>query len=895
MPEQSIQQMHEAHEVLNKFQFDTVEIEKGYANRTLRIDLNDNEFTIQSVSQQMKDLWVGGKGFDMWLMFQEISKGTRWDSPENPICFSSGPLGGTTSFPGSGKTLVTSISPLTNLVIDSNVGGYFGPYLKFTGFDALTIVGKASEEIIIFIDALSQEISIEKAPLESIDSHVVAEELTEMYADDELDMKNIAVVSAGSGADHVRMGILNFSFWDWRRRVIRLKQAGRGGIGRVFRDKRIKAIVLKNRGITPAWRIEESKVTKLVAPKTISRQTCENEIDEIRTIIEKNNCKSEYIIEMLLDIQKKFRHISKTAIEQLSKYTSVSYAKLYNIVTFYKCFSLEPRGETIIEVCTGTACQAKGAQTIIEAFERTLGIKAGETTEDKKYTLEGASCLGACEIAPVIKMGEDLIGKVKAHKVEKILESGGVAPKEEKEVVVKCAGIEKPVIMGNFSNDYSQFKQLLKNQNPDKVINEIKKSGLQGRGGGGFSTGEKWDACRKATVEQETTACLVCNSAIFEPSLHRVIEGMLIGAFTVGATEGHVCFRHEHLPALERFEKAVDEAKKAGVLGKNILGTDFSFKLFTHRGAGGFVIGESSALLQTISGSVGEPQAKFVHSAESGLQGRPTLVNNIETWATIPLIIEQGSGNYTQTKVLSLSGDVKYTGLVEAVMGTSIQQIIDECSGGIAGKNRTLKAAQIGGPSGGFLPADMFDTKIDYGALKEVGGIIGSGAVAIKDNHKCMVDSARVQVQFLLDESCGKCTSCREGLYAIDNILTRICDGKGTDVDMTMLKDIADTLAVTSFCQFGKTAANPVLSSLKYFSKEYEAHIKDKKCEAGVCKELISFTINDKCTGCMVCAKNCPVDAITGEKKALHVLDHEKCIKCGICYDSCKFDSVEVI
>lgn len=422
MPVENIDlaKMREAHEVMCEFTFELKELRWGYSDRALRIDLDKNEISILPVTQQMKDLWTGGKGFDLWLMFREINKDTKWDSHENPLCFSMGPLGGATSFPGSGKTIVTSISPLTHSVIDCNVGGYFGPFLKFAGFDALVIVGKAKEETIIFIDAMDKRITIEKAPRESIDSHVLAEELTEMYAEDDLDKRNIAVVSAGRGAQHTRIGVLNFSFWDWRRNVARLKQAGRGGVGTVFRNKNLKALVIKNRDITPAWRIEENKVAKWISPKKISTQDS-GEVTELDAIIERWGNDPEYVIEMMQDIQDRFRHISKTALERLQAKTGTPKAYLYHIATFYKAFSLEEKGETIIQVCVGTTCHVKGAAKILDAFERELDIKTGQTTKDKKYTLEAVACLGACSIAPVVKMGEEVFGNLGAKDVVKLL------------------------------------------------------------------------------------------------------------------------------------------------------------------------------------------------------------------------------------------------------------------------------------------------------------------------------------------------------------------------------------------------------------------------------------------------------------------------------------------
>jgi NADH:ubiquinone oxidoreductase subunit E len=418
---QDLERMRAAHCVRAEFDYPPVELARGYAGRWLRIDLSKNEITIHPVTEEMKDLWVGGKGFDLWITLQEITARTRWDSPENPICFSSDPLGGTTSFPGSGKTLCTAVSPLTNIMIDCNVGGYFGPYLKFAGFDALCLTGKASEETVVVVDAVRRRISVETAPEESIDSHLLAEELTAMYADGELDMQNVAVVSAGRGAQHTRMGVLNFSFWDWRRRVPRLKQAGRGGIGTVFRDKRLKALVVRNRGITPAWRVAENKVAEQITPKKVSRLVCPGEIDELRAICARWRNDPEYAIEMLQDIQDRFRHIPKTALEVVCAETGVPEAFLYHIATFYKAFSLEPRGEMTIQVCMGTTCHVKGSSRILDAFERELGIAAGKTTEDGRFSLEPVACLGACSIAPVVKFGDDVVGNVQAKDVARWL------------------------------------------------------------------------------------------------------------------------------------------------------------------------------------------------------------------------------------------------------------------------------------------------------------------------------------------------------------------------------------------------------------------------------------------------------------------------------------------
>jgi NADH:ubiquinone oxidoreductase subunit E len=418
---EDLQRKRGAHRTANELRYPAVELSRGYAGRWLRIDLSKSEITIHPVTEKMKELWIGGKGFDLWITLQEITAGTKWDSPENPICFSSGPLGGTTSFPGSGKTLCTAVSPLTGIIIDCNVGGYFGPYLKFAGFDALCLTGKAQEDSLVYLDAVNHRVAIETAPLESIDSHVVAEELTAMYADDELDMRNIAVVSAGRAAQYTRLGMLNFSFWDWRRRAPRLKQAGRGGLGTIFRDKRLKALVVKNRGITPAWRVAENKVAKQIAPTRVSRLTCPDEIDELKAICRKWRNDPEYAIEIMQDVQERFRHIPKTALEVVCLETGVPEAFLYHIATFYKAFSLEPRGEMVIQVCMGTACHVKGSARILDTFERVLGVEAGKTTADGRFSLEPVACLGACSLAPVVKFGEEVVGNMQAKDVERTL------------------------------------------------------------------------------------------------------------------------------------------------------------------------------------------------------------------------------------------------------------------------------------------------------------------------------------------------------------------------------------------------------------------------------------------------------------------------------------------
>jgi NADH:ubiquinone oxidoreductase subunit F (NADH-binding)/NADH:ubiquinone oxidoreductase subunit E/NAD-dependent dihydropyrimidine dehydrogenase PreA subunit len=1065
--EARLAEMRQAHRVLARIDFEVAPLEKGYANRTLRVDLDRNAITIHPVTEQMKELWTGGKGFDLWLMMHEISRETRWNSPENPICISPGPLCGTASFPGAGKSLLTTVSPLTDIILDTNVGGHFGPYLKFAGFDALVIVGKAAEETMLVIDAARGTISIETCPLESIDSHLLTEELTRIYAESELDRCNIALVTTGRAADHIRMGMLNFSFWDWRRNVARLKQAGRGGIGRVFRDKKLKALVARNRATLPPWRVAENKVAALTTPKKIS--VCgQSEVDEITAIIQRWHRDPEYVIEMMQDVQERFRHIPKTALEEICKQTGAPKAQLYHIATFYKAFSLEPRGETICQVCMGTACHVKGASRILDSFERVLEVQAGETTRDGKYTLEAVACLGACSIAPVVKIGEEVYGNVEARNVEKLLArqkkaaaAAKAAPSAAAEplasprapepleqiaarererlaryrgllmvctgtgcvsakgfdlrdrlaATLKARGLERdylvvptgcngfcaagPIVVlqpdGIFyqgvkpadadaivdehlrggkvverllhkdpvsgethaelaripffekqqlialrnkglidpeeidqyiaRDGYMALRKALTELKPEEVIREVKLSGLRGRGGGGFPAGVKWESGRKAALARSVPIHVVCNGdegdpgafmdrSIIETDPHAVIEGMAIGAYAVGSHEGYIYIRKEYPLAQHRLRIAIDQARERGLLGQDILGTGFAFDLQIHRGAGAFVCGESTALMASMQGKPGEPRAKYIHNVEYGFRDQPTVLNNVETWANVPAILEKGgkwfasigTGDVSEnpwngsagTKVFSLVGKIRNTGLVEVPMGITLRRIIEEVGGGIPG-GRKFKAVQTGGPSGGCLPASLLEMPVDFDSLTSAGSMMGSGGMIVMDDRTCMVDVARYFVSFLVDESCGKCTPCREGLFAMNNILTRICQGEGRPGDIELLEEISATVQDASLCQLGGSAPNPVLSTIKYFREEYREHIEHKRCPAGACKALVRYRIlPDKCTGCLACIKPCPQGAITGEREQVHLLDQDKCIKCGICFEVCRYDAVEV-
>jgi NADH:ubiquinone oxidoreductase subunit F (NADH-binding)/ferredoxin len=443
----------------------------------------------------------------------------------------------------------------------------------------------------------------------------------------------------------------------------------------------------------------------------------------------------------------------------------------------------------------------------------------------------------------------------------------------------------------------------------DEIIATIKKSGLRGRGGGGFPTGIKWESCRKQRGERY----VICNAdegdpgaymdrSVLEGDPHSVLEGMLIAAYAIGSAQGFIYVRHEYPLAVKRLVSAIKEAEAFGLLGDNIAGSDFSFRIKISTGAGAFVCGESTALMASLQGKVGRPKAKYVHTIEKGFRDSPSNLNNVETYANVPVIMLKGADWYAGmgtkyskgTKVFSLVGKVKNTGLVEVPMGTTLRKIIYDMGGGIPRK-RKFKAVQTGGPSGGCIPEVFLDLPVGFDELTKVGSMMGSGGMIVMDQDTCMVDLARYFLDFLKGESCGQCTPCREGIKQMLDVLTDICEGRGKEGDIELLEEIGSMIQKFSLCGLGTSAPNPVLTTILYFRDEYEAHIKEKKCPAGVCKPLFHYEVDEKaCTGCHVCALKCPQEAITGNKKEVHTLDQEKCIKCGICYDACKFDAIVV-
>jgi len=590
-----------------------------------------------------------------------------------------------------------------------------------------------------------------------------------------------------------------------------------------------------------------------------------------------------------------------------------------------------------IFICGGTGCLALGAKSVVAAFEEELN-KQGMANQVK---VNVTGCPGFCERGPlvVIEPGGIFYQRVTAKDVPQIV-SRTVANGEiidhllytdpqtgnkiTREHEVPFYTKQTRCLLGNVSRidprniddylavgGYSACSKALLQMTPEEVIDEVKKARLRGRGGGGFPTATKWESTRRA---QGNTKYVICNAdegdpgafmdrSLMEGNPHSVLEGMIIGAYAIGSHQGYIYVRNEYPLAVENAGIAIEQAREYGLLGKNILGSGFDFEVRINRGGGAFVCGESTALIASLEGEVGEPRAKYVHTSERGLWDQPTNLNNVETWANVPLIINNGADWYSRigtenskgTKIFSLVGKINNTGLVEVPMGITLREIIFGIGGGIPG-DKKFKAVQTGGPSGGCIPESMLDLPIDFDELNKAGSMMGSGGMIVMDENTCMVDIARYFISFLEGESCGKCLPCREGLQRMREILTNITEGKGKDGDIELLEELSATLKETSLCALGSTAPNPVLSTIRYFRDEYEAHIKEKRCPAGVCKALITYSIiEEKCPNCGQCIKACPVGAITavGKKKPV-VLDQEKCIRCGACYDVCKLGAIKI-
>jgi NADH:ubiquinone oxidoreductase subunit F (NADH-binding)/(2Fe-2S) ferredoxin/Pyruvate/2-oxoacid:ferredoxin oxidoreductase delta subunit len=586
-----------------------------------------------------------------------------------------------------------------------------------------------------------------------------------------------------------------------------------------------------------------------------------------------------------------------------------------------------------IAICTGTGCLALGAAKVVVALREEIKKQGMESKVEVKVDLRETGCPGFCERGPVIVIYPEEICYLQAQPADakeiisetilgkKVIDrllyvDPATGEKSVRESDIPFYKNQKRLLIGNnirldpksiedylSLGGYSALTKALFQMKPDEVVQLVKDSKLRGRGGAGFPAGNKWEFARKSPGE---TKYVVVNAdegdpgafmdrAILEGNPHAVLEGFAIGAYAIGAHEGFLYVRQEYPLAVENVTLAIRRAEEHGLLGKNILGSGFDFIVKVHRGAGAFVCGEETALLRSLEGKPGEPKARPPYPAVKGLWDKPTNINNVETWANIPLIVNNGAEFLTSigtegskgTKIFSLVGKVKNTGLVEVPMGITLRNIIYNVGGGIPG-DKKFKAVQTGGPSGGCIPEQYLDMAVDFDQLAKVGAIMGSGGMIVMDEDTCMIDVAKYFLNFLTDESCGKCTPCREGIRQMLKILTNISEGKGKEGDVELLETIAETTRDASLCALGGSAPNPVLSTIRYFKDEYDAHIKEKRCPAFVCKELIAFYIDpEKCTACMICLRKCPAEAISGGKNRIHVIDQEKCTNCGTCFEVC--------
>ncbi len=586
-----------------------------------------------------------------------------------------------------------------------------------------------------------------------------------------------------------------------------------------------------------------------------------------------------------------------------------------------------------ILVCSGTGCTAGGSEKIIKELNHWL-VQEGMQNEARVIK---TGCFGLCALGPVVVVypegafysrvtpgdAEEIVKEhiVKGRVVRRLLYQDTVQEdtisslnetpfyKKQLRIALRNCGVINPELIDEYIayDGYAALGRALTEQTPEQIVDSIKKSGLRGRGGGGFPTGMKWEFAQREKSDQKYVCCnadegdpgAFMDRSVLEGDPHSVLEAMAIAGYAIGANLGYIYIRAEYPIAVDRLNIAIAQARDYGFLGNNIFGTDFSFNIEIRLGAGAFVCGEETALITSIEGKRGEPRPRPPFPAVKGLFGKPTLLNNVETYANIPWILNNGWERFAEigtekskgTKVFALGGKITNTGLVEIPMGTSLRTVVEEIGGGVP-NGKKFKAAQTGGPSGGCIPASLIDTPIEYDSLVAIGSMMGSGGMIIMDEDNCMVDIAKFFLEFTVDESCGKCTPCRIGTKRLHQLLEKVTSGNGTLEDLVVMEDLSKHIKQNSLCGLGQTAPNPVLSTMHYFRDEYIAHVTHKKCPAGVCKNLLQYIINSNCVGCTACARVCPTGAITGKVKEKHVIDTEKCIKCGACMQKCKFNAI---